>query len=257
MSRVQERCSTQFHKTKSVRAVRTTQTSHFLKGGRKMNRLVAICLVAVLSGTSYTSASALVVQNQQYHVWGAYSYSWYDDDHIRHEVGDSYDIAGVVPISGSVLYNDGLYGSSSADLLRVSAGSNAWDLNAYAQGYAEGDWIFSPQIGFNILNLQIDLQNIYNMDGFNVLLEDVTAGSQMCYYAGMAGSWISWEDEHPLVTFSVDPAHQYHMHAYLESTANEDGPWSGSIQATITPEPATLLLLGLGALVNLKRFPRL
>jgi hypothetical protein len=140
-------------------------------------------------------------------------------------------------------------------LHRVSAGSCAITIGAdglaWADARAEGDWTFKPQTGFNILELQIDAARLWGGDPITVLLEDATAGSQMYYYSGV-GAACGWEGTFT-ESFSVNSAHQYHMHAYIESTANDDGSWSGSIQATVTPEPATLLLLGLGAVLLRKR----
>jgi hypothetical protein len=197
-----------------------------------MKKLITICLMAVLFGTSYTRASILVVQSQQYHVWG--------------KAIDSYDIAGETPVSGSMMKGADGYVSSSADLLSVSAAS-AGGMTTFFWAQAEGDWVFSPQTEGCSLDLRINCGHMYFYDPIKVLLEDVTNGNQLLSFDGCM---MNFETPTPLVpaftTFQLDPSHQYHMHSYIESTASRDGPWHGSIQATVTPEPATLLLLGFG-----------
>jgi hypothetical protein len=221
-----------------------------------MKKLIAICLVTVLLGTGYTKASTFEITSQQYHIWGQY----HTVDFANGELTDSYDITGQEPASGSVWHDNEIYGFSSADLLLVNAGSCAHRRGKFdtarAGAHAEGDWTFSPQIGFNLLKLEVDTgdwfgHGIWSQDPIAMQLEDLTSGTQLFYHSGTAHDFYG---EEPFVeTFSVDPIHQYHLYAYISSSADADGPWFGSIEITAIPEPSAVFLLGLGCLMLLRR----
>jgi len=213
-----------------------------------MKKIIIVCSIIVLCA-GYTKALTVNIISQQYHVWGNYSYT---DHGSGLTYSDSYDIADVLPVSGSVTYSASLYSYSGTGLLSVSAGSDAVNghLGGKAGGYAEGDWVFSPQAGYNTLELKFNLYSGYDYDTVQVLLEDITAGSQMYGCNNLIIAFNHPEVHQVLPSteiFSVDPAHQYHLHAYTVSSANFDGIWSHGIAVNITPEPATILILALGS----------
>jgi len=82
---------------------------------------------------------------------------------------------------------------------------------------------------------------------------------QLYYYSGQArgGSFSTLPDgqQHPYWTypdserFSLDTMHDYSLHLYLASTANDDGPWQGyvGIPSAAIPAPGAVLLGTIGA----------
>ena len=214
----------------------------------KMRNLVISSIIVFVAG--FANAKTINVISQQYHVWGSYNYK----DSAGQQYSDSYDITDVTPVNGSVLYSASLYGSSSAGLLSISADSDAVNghLGGTANSYAEGDWVFSPQAGYDTLELEFSLYSGYDYDTVRVQLEDITAGSQM-YNCNDILFNFNYPDVHTAKpsteVFSLDPDHQYHLHVYTASTADYDGIWSQSVVATLAPEPQAILILALGVIL--------
>ena len=223
------------------------------------NARITICLMAVLFCTSYVNgASPLVFQSQHYHVWGSYSYVYYYGDWDERGHTDGYNRASDSPISDSA--GNCIY--SSASLLSVAATSNLCnppDLDLApgqtSEAEASGDWVFTPQAEGCTLNMQFYFHPWSGGDewgdGMELILIDVTTGQQIFNYN--ADSWnlicqgIDYGNEFEnsifFATVPLDLGHQYHMYAYVYSSANDidrsnDVESEGYIQIeTVVPEP--------------------
>jgi hypothetical protein len=231
----------------------------------KQNSLITrYCLAAVVVLTSmfHSNSSAMELLSENCEVNGTYWALLYDyETEEEYIVTDSYSAIGTSPISGSVKLNDTLYAYSSANLLEVASGSCSqwWCFpEGYSVGFASGDWTFRRGLA---LQLEIDVfghyllgtEGLYYEDPITVGLDDLTSNNQIYYFSGHVYSFPGYEDYlytgEPFVqTFVLDPAHVYRMYASILSTASLDGPWHGSIEATVTqiPAPGALVLVSIG-----------
>jgi hypothetical protein len=228
-----------------------------------MNKLLALCSATVMLSAVYAGASAVQVDSEQYHVWGSYMVKLEPGGNPNKIAKDNYDLKDSVPVSGKVQYNERRYALSSSDLLRISAAADSpWQwydgFEGRAMGAAEGDWLFTPNAGYNQLQLQVDFQHLYSStDIVKVLLEDVTTGNQIFYINQRAMGFYNMVNPYgqgPYInTFTVDPSHQYHVYTSIFASADNDSCWYGSVQITALPEPATLFLLAFGGLALLRK----
>ena len=214
-------------------------------------RLIIICSAAILLNTCSAIASLATIFDQQCHISGYYNID------SSQGLNGNYDMTGQAPISSSTAYNSGIYASSSVDLFKVTAFSSAYSnisgtkIMGTAQALAEGSWTFLPPQDCHSFQLQINVYDLWLGDKLTVQLSDVTSGEDMYYFYGQPPSIPHWQQ--PFVqSFTVNPDHQYYLHANIASTAGTDGPWSGSV-SLITPEPATLFLITLGGLILRKK----
>lgn len=215
--------------------------------------LSSICLLFVAVNVHDVIANITVI-SEAHHVWGELYFT-------EHTVVGSYDYIDNHPVSDSTYYDDDnwrWWAYSSTGLLEVQAGSahlppgtepEYWGV---AHADADATWTFQPH--WSSLLLEIDIfedDGLYVEDEIFVEIKDITDGTQLFYYSGVAGGFPDWYTYNLtgtsfVETFSVDPTHVYNMHLAIESSANYDGPWEGYIGVAIIPAPGALILAGIG-----------
>jgi len=88
------------------------------------------------------------------------------------------------------------------------------------------------------------------LDYSYIELKDLTTGSQL-YSRKASGGLEPPANE----LFLLDCTHEYSLHMFIDTTAENDGPWSGYIQARVIPAPGAFLLgtIGVGFVGWLRR----
>jgi hypothetical protein len=145
--------------------------------------------------------------------------------------------------------------------------SFAGDFHVYAQdggswqyssrGFAQSNYLFTPQTD----QLQIQFTGLVEMHAFdnwaNFSLVDTVANS-IVDSQKWSTEWPPFLNIDRTGNYAVTPGREYNLTLYAQySVGDATSGGRTELFATIIPEPTTLLLLGLGALRNLKRFPRL
>jgi hypothetical protein len=205
--------------------------------------LVLILLTLLFS--SVTQGAVISIISEDYSVSASYSYlDW--SGHIPYDdFSDS--LSGNTPLT---IYHE-YYGGkvmSSVSPFRVEAryrpglGYNGEDHDSTGNAYAEGSWVFKSLV--DELRFQVDLKQDYSHD-YTLLwwwLQDLDTG---VYVIDIPTSEITL---YPTVDQTVDQTHSYLLR--MVTSVNGDTVSKGVIlDVSITPEPATLLLLGFGAVM--------
>ncbi len=227
-----------------------------------MKKLIlgCICLLATVA-TSQVQATVVGIEvlSQEYHIGGVI-------DRLNGGLsGYEYDITDNSPISRMITYEvpDPAYGSghiwahSSTELFYAEVDTLGYDDGrgtVYpADAYADAIWTFRP--------LTSDLK--MQVDGYGALhgaawwsLTDHTTGVEVVNQFFFGGSeeeplWDNFKGWYDYYNF--DPTHQYTVEVQMRIGGDWGEGYNGSWSATITPEPVTICLLGLGGLALLKK----
>jgi len=205
--------------------------------------------------TSY-AATGINIISQTHHVWGNIT--------VDGNVSDpSYDITDIVPVSGSCSeYVDPQIGtitqSSSTGNFTVDTTSTQSGYGGYmvsARAFAQIDYTFRPQTD----SLQIAFSGDNGIhpweSGVAFLLKDLdTSGvlDSRSWETEYAQGWV--DDILPYYgSYAVIPNHTYSMTISAHSHIGDIGDGYAHLEAVVTPEPATLLLLGLGAATLIRK----
>ncbi len=185
------------------------------------------------------------------------SYSFSQSDPIDYDYGYDYTYYGTY----EDWYTDVIIGHNSGPLsVDTYAGvSVPWGLHepslAYCDGgwvnsYTTGTWDFQTQYSDMELRFDIIIDQGWSESIGSIALRDLTTGALLINEGTIIGPWTEDElNNDPF--YSVDPTHTYRLTLSSRgSSYNGEGFLGGGIQADICsiPEPATILLFGLGVL---------
>ncbi|MEN6568081.1 MAG: PEP-CTERM sorting domain-containing protein [Veillonellales bacterium] len=173
-----------------------------------------------------------------------------------------YSDSGPTPLSGAIVdssYSPWIVASSNADYFSVSSWAS---LAESAHACASAEWTFSPLSIMDSLAINAGPLGGMSWSSYNVRLVDLT---YMINIFNQSGAWYDLEplldiddDVAYLIQHSFQTDHLYKLSFEVGSDAQFDvgelSIWTNDLVAVV-PEPATMLLLGLG-LVGLAEVKR-
>jgi hypothetical protein len=206
--------------------------------------LLVASLILVAATPVYSYPVGLIVLSESYHIEG---YSQGNDD------SDSYNLSDTSPISqtvtSTVQADEGIrtvFAHSAGELFKVEANARGTIDNIYWKQYlacaiVDATWTFKPTT--SALDMCISTYaDIYQWDSPPATKEwwliDITTQEEIA------------RDPHlyPMSygTVEFDPTHTYELNVHIDTGTSAGVEWFGKMNVLLTPEPSTLLLLGLG-----------
>ena len=213
--------------------------------------LLGFCIIVILStipSKTLASYAGIEILSEEYHVDGSYNGLRYVPNPI--EIGDSYSFTGSSPKHGRV-EGYGAYAESSANAFSLSVSADGGNNNGYFEAIASGTWDFRP------VTDSLDIMCYFNWSGValelaTITLKDTTLDSTLLF--------LVWDNEDVserpyeyTCELEVDINHEYNLSMHLPVWGYENAYGTGDLTVLITPEPATLLLLGLGGILIRRR----
>lgn len=223
---------------------------------------VTVLMPAVFVSTSYATTGINLI-SQTHHVWGVADGTLVDD---------TYDYTSSAPVSGSA---SALWWGGYSKYTESNPGTNtetsfAGDFRVYAQDgscwistasrcFAQSIYLFTPLTD----QLQIQLTGIVDVvprtAEVNFSLFDTIANSVVDSHIwdsppGCPFEWTGFGAVFGQTEiYAVTPGREYSLTLNAIDWCEEQPTTRAELFANITPEPATLLLLGLGATTILRR----
>ncbi len=227
-----------------------------------MKHVLVICICLLLASTEAVWASLTVsILSEDYAISGYYDGA----AHTGEPISDSYNVTALTPISREVSYPESdreiwYFASSRTEPFYVDVNTGAHNMEgpSWAEASTEATWLFRPETTMTATEINFFCE--MHQDGwygsYSIEVTDVTADQQLFTF-----SEIDFEGEPPLLScaylgqiptgpLDFDSNHLYTLHMYVSANANDDA--TGAIvwaDLSLVPEPATLLLLGLGAVM--------
>jgi hypothetical protein len=205
-------------------------------GGLKMKTLVfSISFLVILAASNIAIAvPGITILSESYHVYGSWSSSW--GEWGSYDRTESYPIGGsgrvFVEASG---YGDGVYNPIIGK----------WDWVAHSDGHAEVTYLFqSTEDCLNITSSSYSTNHAFTSSYFS--LTDITDSVLIDKQYNPNGSF----------AYDISPSHVYEfaLSAFAWGLAEAyTGLTYAEVRVEGIPEPATVLLFGLGGLALLRK----
>ena len=224
---------------------------------KRIARSILVCNYLVLALTASLGASVVPINilSEAYHISGDYS-SFVEASSYQ----DSYDIFSDEPLGFDTLSYGNFHlgmAESNAGQFSVHVAATGWALDGgEASALAEGVWTFESNVDVLRITLEYwgNVKKCSSFSGVEIMLTDLTVGSQILYDT-LTHPMPDWSLP-GLVVYEVnlDMTHEYDL-IISANTAVENGGSYIDVVATISsvPEPSSVLLLGLGAIVFLRK----
>jgi hypothetical protein len=210
---------------------------------KKLLLMSVIVLFSVYAGNVFATPVKVYGSNYSINGW------------VNPPINSYYD-SGSSPLDGFVSGSDA-WADSSAGFFSVSVDAMSRG-ESLSYAFASAETIFSPLSTMNsLLILWADeLGNFWiTWDRINVILENLSDGTVICnlsdydLWHNFGNSSDPFSYPGYLIQYPFQTNNVYELYFQVSDTGGGDGDWSGSVwtnDLVSAPEPATMLLLGLG-----------
>jgi hypothetical protein len=236
--------------------------------------IVLGCLFTVFASSAYASMTGMNIISQTYHIWGGTYCS-------EISLNDSYDITNSVPVIAERRHNevvtDGYgttsftyYSGSSATegildaegiaMIEGSRGNNHYSSWGIAPANAQVDYVFSPVTS----SLELFFTGItgyhcweswctFELKDLNTL--EIVDSRKWAWEINWGWDYVEDRDDLPYTgMYPMNPDHLYSMTLVAHATPGDQRRGYVHLEMTTIPEPATLILLGLGGMILRKKW---